>query len=252
MRVLSIAGFDPSGGAGILLDSKVFTLLGLFSSAVPTCLTIQTPSRFLSWNTISPQYIYNTLFTLISDINFQGIKIGMIGSEDVLEVLEEFLDFARKKVDWIVCDPVLRATLGRDLFSGKQYTSLFKKKILKFVDVLTPNLEELKALSGREKIEEGAKELFNLGVKSLIVTGVKRGDQVLDMLFYEDGVLQLEARALELEFHGTGCGFSSALLAFLVKGYPLEVAFKKAKNWLYLYLKRAAKKGFGGKLWVYL
>ncbi|NPA40218.1 MAG: hydroxymethylpyrimidine/phosphomethylpyrimidine kinase [Thermodesulfobacteria bacterium] len=255
MEALSIAGLDPSGGAGILMDVKVFTLLGIRSSAVPTTLTIQTPFKFVDWVPISSLYLYNTLNALGSDINFLGIKIGMIGSEENIKIIAEFLKKQKTHKNWIVLDPVLKATLGKKLFSGKNFIDSLKTQLLPLIDVITPNLEELIKITEEKDITSGVKKLFEFGInRGVIVTGIKEKNKVKDLLFTKEGeVIQISKERLNAEFHGTGCAFSSALLSFLIKGLPLEKAFKKAKNWLYLYLRCSLKKTeAGGGLWVFL
>ena len=255
MEVLTIAGFDPCGGAGLLMDVKVFTLLGLRSSAIPTTLTIQTPLRFLEWVPTSSLYLYNSLNTLISDLNFLGIKIGMIGSEENIKIISKILKNWKNHKNWLVFDPVLKATLEKKLFSGENFISLLKTELFPLVDIITPNFEELKHLTKEKDLTLGVKKLFNWGIRSgVIVTGVKKENIIKDILFTKSGkVIEVASEILNAEFHGTGCAFSSALLGFLIKGFPLEKAFKKAKNWLYLYLKRALKKEtLGGGLWLFL
>lgn len=255
--ILSIAGFDPTGGAGILVDVKVFTLLGFKAGAIPTALTLQNTSLFQGWQGIDPNYFKNTLELIFSDLPVKGIKIGMIGTPENIEIIEYFLKKYRKNISWIVLDPVLKASLNYNLFSSSQYIEVLKKKILPFVDVITPNVTEAESLvkkevRKKEDLYEIAKEIYNLGPKIIIITGYTKSQFVYDFFYNREKQFSLRKKKLNGIFHGTGCAFSSALLSYLVKGINPESAFKKAKNWLYLKLKKAEKEKLGGKLWLFL
>jgi len=255
--VLSIAGFDPTGGAGVLLDTKIFSLFGLKGAGIPTTLTLQTTSEFQGWEAVNPEYLGKTLEFIFSDLPIKGIKIGMIGTCENAEIIGEFLKRERKKIPWVVLDPVLKATLNYDLFSSPEFVKILKTKIFPFVDIITPNIYEAEVLaekSVKEKTQlfEIAKRLLNLGVKAVIITGWQSSFFVWDLFFDENKKLFLKKKKLFGSFHGTGCAFSSALLSYLIYGFNPEEAFKKAKNWLYLKLKKAEKEKIGGKMWLFL
>jgi len=255
--VLSIAGFDPTGGAGVLLDTKIFSLFGLKGAGIPTTLTLQTTSEFRSWEAVSPEYLKKSLELIFSDLPIKGIKIGMIGTLENAEIIGEFLKRGRKKISWVVLDPVLKATLNYNLFSSSDFIKILKTKIFPFVDIITPNLYEAevlteKSVKEKSQLSEIAKKLLDLGVKAVIITGWQSSFFVWDLFFDQNKKIFLKKRKLSGSFHGTGCAFSSALLSYLIYGFNPEKAFKKAKNWLYLKLKKAEKEKIGGKLWLFL
>ncbi|RKX63434.1 MAG: bifunctional hydroxymethylpyrimidine kinase/phosphomethylpyrimidine kinase, partial [Thermodesulfobacteriota bacterium] len=145
--VLSIAGFDPTGGAGVLLDVKIFNLLGLKGAGIPTALTLQNTSVFEGWEPVKPEYLERTLKLVSSDLPVKGIKIGMIGTSENAEIIGNFLKKERNKISWVVLDPVLKATLNYSLFSSHNFIKVLKTKILPFVDVITPNIFEASFLT---------------------------------------------------------------------------------------------------------
>lgn len=255
--VLSIAGFDPTGGAGVLLDIKVFSLFGLKASGIPTTLTLQNTSVFQGWEAVKGEYLEKALELIFLDLPIKGIKIGMIGTSENAEIIGNFLKRGRKKIAWVVLDPVLKATLNYNLFSSSEFIKTLKTKVLPYVDVITPNIYEAEILSEkkvkkREDLLEIAKEILKLGTKAVIITGWETSFFIWDFLFSYDKKFFLKKKKLIGGFHGTGCAFSSALLAYLVQGFKTEEAFKKAKNWLYFKLKKAEKEKIGGKLWLFL
>uniref|UniRef100_A0A7C4NRV0 Pyridoxamine kinase/Phosphomethylpyrimidine kinase domain-containing protein n=1 Tax=Thermodesulfobacterium geofontis TaxID=1295609 RepID=A0A7C4NRV0_9BACT len=130
--VLSIAGFDPTGGAGVLLDTKIFSLFGLKGAGIPTTLTLQNTSEFQGWEAVNPEYLKRALELIFSDLPIKGVKIGMIGTSENAEIIGEFLKRERKKISWVVLDPVLKATLNYDLFSSSNFIKILKTKILPF------------------------------------------------------------------------------------------------------------------------
>lgn len=257
MYAISVAGFDPSGGAGILLDTKVFSLLGIKGGGVITALTLQNTSTFLGWEPVEKGYIEKVLNLLFSDVPIKGVKIGMVPTPEVLEVVVFYLKKYRNDVSYIVYDPVLKATLGYPLIASSQMLSTIKRDLLPLVDIITPNVEEASFLSEREifstsDLRKAAKSLLKLGCKSVAITGYSSRGNVYDFLCGSSYFFSFSKKLLDTEFHGTGCAFSSALLCFLLKGFSKILAFKKAKNWLYLYLKKAQDLPIGGRLCLFL
>jgi len=255
--VLSVAGFDPTGGAGVLLDIKVFSLFGLKGAGIPLTLTLQNTSVFKGWEATSSEYLKDSLDLIFEDLPVLGVKIGMIGTPENAKILGEFLRKERKNIDWIVLDPVLKATLNYELFSSSDFIKVLKEEILPFVDLITPNILEAeilteKSIKRREDMLEIAKEITKLGPKGVIITGWVESQFVWDLFFSQEKNFFFKKKKIAGNFHGTGCAFSSALLSYLILGYNPEKAFKKAKNWLYLKLKKAEKEKLGGKIWLFL
>ncbi len=257
MFLLSIAGLDPTGGAGVLLDVKVFSLLGLKGGGVPTTLTLQNTSVFENWKPVEPFYLKKALELVFSDLAVKGIKIGMIGTPENAEIIGFFLKKYKKNLKWVVFDPVINASLNYPLFTSEEFFSTLKKELLPWTDVITPNVSEAFFLS-EEQVKEKkdlkkiAKILEKLGPKYIIIKGWETSLFIFDFLYTSEEFVFLKRKKINLQFHGTGCAFSSALLSFLIKNFTIKEAFKKTKNWLYLYLQKGEKSRTGGKLCLFL
>jgi hydroxymethylpyrimidine/phosphomethylpyrimidine kinase len=254
---LSIAGFDPTGGAGVLVDTKVFSLLGIKGGGVPTTLTLQNTSCFQSWEPVKPDYLKTALELVFSDLPVKGVKIGMIGTPENIEIISFYLKKYREKLSFVILDPVLKATLNYPMFSSEEFLQLLTTRLLPYIDFITPNLSEAevlteKAIKKRKDIYKAAQDLLNLGCKFVIIKGYNTSQFIYDFFCDRTNFFYVKKKKIPLEFHGTGCAFSSALLVFLLKGFSPKESFKKAKNWLYLYLKKALKDKVGGRICLFL
>jgi len=244
--VLVVAGFDPSGGAGLLMDTKVLTLLGFKVASIPTALTFQNSKRFEGWKAITPSFFEKMLSLTFSDGEIRGVKIGMLASPENLEVLSYYLERYRKEISLIVLDPVFKATLKKRLYQGKEFIKVLKQRLMPLLDVITPNVDEVSLLSGieikkREDIKEALKALRDLGVRFPVITGFREGNKRVSFFLEEERLRWVSTRELPFEFHGTGCALASALLAYLLKGYPFPKALKKGIGFIYKRLLKAVK-----------
>ncbi len=221
MNVLVIAGFDPSGGAGILRDISIFASLGISSVAVPTALTVQTHEKVLSTSEIPIKYIKES-FKALKKV--RSVKIGMLYNEKVVKVVSEFLKERNPEVT--VLDPIINSSSGYPLISKKGLEEI-KKSLIPISDFITPNLEEGKLLTQEKNPEKIAKKLYSMGVKHVIITGIDTADD----LFYDGKRFKLiKGTKIDFSFHGSGCFYSSYFLGKLLLGTsPLEAA-KKAKK----------------------
>lgn len=228
MSVLTIAGFDPTGGAGILRDISVFNSFGIPYNAIPTSLTVQTHEKVISTSKIPDKYIKESLATLPK---IRGVKIGMLHNEKVVKVVSNYLK--EKKSEFIVLDPIINSSSGYPLISKKGIDEM-KKSLILISDFITPNLEEGKLLTGKEDIEDISKGLHSMGVKYVIITGIDTANDI----FYDGKKSELiKGTKMEFSFHGSGCFYSSYLLSELILGSkPLEAA-KKAKKAIETYMK---------------
>lgn len=244
-QVLVIAGLDPSGGAGLLMDVKVLTLQGIRASAIPSALTFQSYSRFEDWVPIDSASFERMLKLLFEDLKIEGVKLGMLATPELIEITAFYLERYRPQLRWIVADPVLKATLQKPLFRGEAFGETLKKRLFPLVDVLTPNLAEAEALTGLqlkgpEDLKEALKILQSSGIRFPVITGLKRKDRILSFFPGEEGKLGFfSVRALPAEFHGTGCALSSAHLAYLIKGHPERPALRKSLAWLWKRLRKS-------------
>ncbi len=233
MSVLTIAGFDPSGGAGILRDISVFDFLGIPANAIPTALTVQTHEKVLSTSEIPIKYIKESLKALKK---VRGVKIGMLYNEKVVKVVSEFLKERNPEVT--ILDPIINSSSGYPLISKKGLEEM-KKSLIPISDFITPNLEEGKILTNEENPEKIAEKLHSMGVKYVIITGIENASD----LFYNGKKTKLiKGSKINFSFHGSGCFYSSYLLGELILGSkPLEAA-KKTKKAIETYMKASQQK----------
>ncbi|BAU23812.1 phosphomethylpyrimidine kinase [Caldimicrobium thiodismutans] len=244
-QVLVIAGFDPSGGAGLLMDVKVLTLQGMQVSAVPSALTFQSYSRFEDWIPLNSLTFERFLKIIFEDLRVEGIKLGMLATPEIVEKTAFYIERYKVQIKWVVADPVLKATLNKALFQGKDYLEVLKGRLFPLVDVLTPNVPEAEKLTGikiRDHAEarRALKVLQDSGIRFPVLTGFKGENRIYILFLNEKGrVKGFSVKSLPAEFHGTGCALSSAILAYLMKGYPLDLALKKGLTWLWKRLKRS-------------
>jgi len=234
MSVLIIAGFDPSGGAGIYRDISVFKSLGIPSESIPTTLTVQTSEKVFS---TSPIPIKNIKESLESLKKIRGVKIGMLYDEKVVKVVSDFLK--ERKPEYVVLDPIINSSSGYPLISEKGLKGM-KKSLIPVSTFITPNLAEGKLLTGEKFPENIVKSLYCLGTKYVILTGIESKDD----LFYDGKKIELiKGSKIDFSFHGSGCFYSSYLLGELILGSePLQAA-KKAKEAIETYMKKLKSTG---------
>jgi len=249
--VLTIAGFDPSSGAGVTADLKVFAAHRLYGLAAITALTVQSAQGVRRFHAVSPRFLAETLECLAEDVEISGVKIGMLGAAKVLDVVGQFLAGSGIPRDRIVLDPVIRSSSGRTLLDSEGL-ELLQSELLPLVGWVTPNLDELAELaasevSGQESIPVAARDLAagHPGL-NVVVTGGHL-DPPDDFLLAADGTERwFPGERIETSAtHGTGCTFSSALLAELVAGSPPPDAVARAKQYVRSAMEAAYPVGKG-------
>jgi hydroxymethylpyrimidine/phosphomethylpyrimidine kinase len=248
---LAIAGFDPSSGAGITADLKVFAAHGVYGLAAITALTVQSTQGVRRVEPVSPEILRETLDCLAEDVQIWGIKIGMLGSEAIVEAVSGFLARSGVPAARVVLDPVLRSSSGHALLSDEGLHRL-RTSLLPQIGWITPNTGELAILaetpvSGREAVPEAAARLAQkYPALNIVVTGGHL-DPPDDFLRTAEGRTQwfpgerIQTRAT----HGTGCAFSSALLARLMAGASPDQAVSAAKAYVAEAMKAAKPVGKG-------
>jgi hydroxymethylpyrimidine/phosphomethylpyrimidine kinase len=223
--VLSIAGSDSGGGAGIQADLKAFARCGVHGMTAITAITAQSTVGVSAIEAVSPATIVAQVRAVAEDIGVDAVKVGMLGTAETVDAVVEALTFVGEAP--IVLDPVMVAESGAALLDEDARTALVER-LLPLAAVVTPNIPEARALSGageRDSQEDLAREVLALGPRAVVVTG-GHSEQVVDLFF--DGA-QAEAIGGERHpggaSHGSGCTHSSALAAFLARGEaPLEAA----------------------------
>jgi hydroxymethylpyrimidine/phosphomethylpyrimidine kinase len=251
--VLTIAGFDPSSGAGVTADLMVFAAHGLFGTSCITGLTVQSTVGVQATTAVSAETVRATLNCLANDLPPVGVKIGMLGTAANVAAVAEFLSGLRVEKERVpvVLDPVLRSSSGRELLDAEGLT-VMRESLLPLVDWVTPNLEELGVLTERpvrrrEDMPDAAAALQEMGWElNVVVTGGHLNPPD-DLLLTAEGEMvwlpgtQMVSRST----HGTGCAFSSALLSRLVMGDSARDAAARAKEYVAEAIRRGLPMGKG-------
>lgn len=218
---LTIAGSDPSGGAGIQADLKTFTALGVYGCAVITSLTAQNTQGVDGVFTPPVEFIREQLVTLLDDVHVDATKIGMIPSREVAEMLADLIEERRSDFGVIVLDPVMVATSG-DMLMEEDAMEVVRDRLVPLADVLTPNIPEAALLldsapatDADEMAEQGVR-LVNRGAKTVLVKGGHlRGSEVTDVFVQLGNKVDIMRGEMlnTRNTHGTGCTLSSAIAA---------------------------------------
>ena len=246
---LTIAGSDPSGGAGLQADLKVFHQLGVYGTSVVTLLTVQNTSGVESIDPLDASYIERQLRSVVGDIPPHAAKTGALGSQEAVELVA---DWAKQGVCPLVVDPVAAATQGGELLTSAGRDALVEK-LIPVCALVTPNLPEAEALAGMSvtsvaEMEQAAARIADLGAGAVVITGGHLpGDQpAVDLLWIEGEVERLEsARYATRHTHGTGCAFSAAVTAELAKGADVRGAVRVAKTFIARAIETAPALGRG-------
>lgn len=250
-KVLIIAGSDPSGGAGIQTDIKVATSLGVYASAVITSLTSQ--------NTVNVSNIYNPdsrildsqLQSVLQDIEFDVIKIGMVGSRDNIDVILKNISKYCKKTP-IVVDPVMVATSNDSLFEYEDLDLL--KAIISSAKIVTPNIDEAERLSqisinSNDDIVLAAKKIQEIGVENVLIKAghLDQGEKVENIFLDKDGVVNVveNDRLDKGKIHGTGCALATAIACNIAKSNDITLAVKGANEYIFKNIEKSQKVGSG-------
>jgi hydroxymethylpyrimidine/phosphomethylpyrimidine kinase len=243
--VLSIAGVDPSGGAGVLADIKTFSALGAYGCGVIAALTAQNTQGVSGVHVPPVEFLRLQIDTLFADVALQAVKIGMLGSAAVVATVGERL--AHWQAKNVVLDPVMVAKSG-DTLLGREAIAMMREALFPQTFILTPNLPEAAVLlsggmaeSVREmyRVTERLRELLPLNSARwvLLKGGHLPGNELVDLLFDGDRMIELPARRIDTpNTHGTGCTLSSAIAALLPQYsgalHPVEASVRAARDYL--------------------
>jgi len=248
-KALTIAGFDPTGGAGIQADLKVFKALGIYGLSAVSSLTAQNTEGVRDIMPVPAEFVKTQLSVLLSDIVPDATKTGMLYSESSVKAVAQII--RKYSLKNIVVDPVMVSSSGKRLVERNTPIAL-RKKIFPLCTVITPNIYEASVLTGidirtRADMEKAAVCLKGYGPGNVIVTGGHLEGTALDVL-YDGEFHYLRSRKTEGEHHGTGCVFSAALAALLAKGHSVKDAAAGAKRFMATALKKTFSTGRGMKL----
>ena len=234
-RILSIAGSDSSGGAGIQADIKTITMLGGYAMTAITAVTAQNSVGVSAVQALSPELVAAQIDACLADIGVEAIKIGMLGSPEIAEVVADRLAGLRVPV---VFDPVMIATSGAALADAATIAGF--ERLMRLATLTTPNLAELEALGGHEGMAER-------GVAYLAKGGDAPGDRIEDLLMIPGETPHSFAaqRIATRHTHGTGCTLSSAIATYLGRGIPVPEAVDRARTFVRSALRAAPGYGAG-------
>jgi hydroxymethylpyrimidine/phosphomethylpyrimidine kinase len=233
--VLSIAGFDPSSGAGVTADIKTIATLGCYGVTAITALTVQSTAGVGQVVPVEPGLLTDSLEELIHDVKVSAVHIGMLGTGKVAAEVARFLRDA--KLPNVVLDPVLMSSSGTKLLDDSGVEVIISE-LLPLADVLTPNLDEAAELTGLEvknqdQMALAAQRLCEMGARAVVVTGGHL-DSAVDVLSVKGQPIQTfrADRLNSPNTHGTGCGFSTAVACYLALGEGPPVAVSRAKAYV--------------------
>jgi hydroxymethylpyrimidine/phosphomethylpyrimidine kinase len=249
---LTIAGSDPTGGAGLQADLKVFRSFKVHGLSVVSAITAHNTKKFDSVFPVDQDSFKKQLHTLLSDIRPDAIKMGMLYSNWAVEIVEEIIK--EYLLGNFVIDPVTVSSSGISLVAEGTLDAL-RERLFPLSKVITPNIYEASVLTGirvedKKGMEEAAKVLKGLGPEGVIITGGHLKEVAVD-LYYDGEFHYMKSKKIEGEYHGTGCVFSSAITASLALGNtPIESVIK-AKEFIVKAIKKAHYPGKGmGLLYI--
>lgn len=243
-RVLSIAGSDPDGGAGIQADLKTFSALGVYGMTVITSVTVQNTIELKKIHDVPTDMIRAQIDSLLSDIGTDAIKTGMLHTKEIIEVLTDEIG---KQNFPLVVDPVMATKNGAPLLESSAKSALIKF-LFPLATIVTPNSIEAEIISGvrintLEDAKEAAKKIIELGPKAVVIKGghAFSDEKALDLLYSDGNFKVFEEKRIETRTtHGTGCCFASAITAELAKGNGIVDAVMHAKS----FITKAIRFGF--------
>lgn len=247
-KVLTIAGSDCSGGAGIQADLKTFAAHGVYGMSVIVSVVAENTFRVIDVQDVSPQLIEEQIDAVFEDIGTDAVKVGMLSHSCCMEAVERKLTEYRPQ--HVVIDPVMIAKNGCPLMDPDAIGTLIQR-ILPLADVLTPNIPEAERIAGFQitspgGMEQAAKRICELGPKSVLVKGGHAAGDALDVLYDGKAFHYFTAERIHTKnTHGTGCTYSSSIASNLALGFPLEEAVTRAKAYVTTAIQHALAIGKG-------
>lgn len=237
-RVLTIAGSDSGGGAGIQADIKAISAMGCYAASAITAITVQNTLGVEAVHPVPLDILRGQIDAVLSDIGASAVKIGMLHSSEVVEVVADAIE--RHGIRNVVLDPVMVSTSGHRLIEESAIDTL-RRRLLPLARVVTPNIPEAEILAGEsglsaERLPDVARKLSLGGRVSVLLKAGHLTDERLVDIFYnaeEDTIVELPSKRIHtVNTHGTGCTLSSAFAAALAKGYSLTEAAERAKAYI--------------------
>ncbi len=247
-RILTIAGSDSGGGAGIQADIKTITVLGGYGMSVITALTAQNSMGVQAIHPVPPEFIVQQLDSVLSDIGADAVKTGMLFDRSTIKVVAEKL--RRYKIEKVVVDPVMVSKGGDTLLVAEAQDAL-ARDIVPLAYLITPNIPEAEVLCGRsiqtdKDARDAARIIHGMGAKNVLIKGGHRKGPAVDILFDGENFLEFQKERINTpNTHGTGCTYSAAIATFVGQGYSLKDAVGMAKKFIHTAIRFALPLGKG-------
>lgn len=247
ISILCLSGFDPTGGAGIQADIESIASMGGHAVPVITAFTVQDTHNVLSVQSVNVKLFNQQVNALLNDVSIKAIKIGMVGSIEIIHAIHEIL---KQHTDLpVIYDPVLAAGGGKNLTQDGMIESI-KELILPYVTVLTPNSPEARKLCGKDDLNECGLELMQLGCESVLITGTHEDEEHVDNLWFAQNkhIETFTWPRLPHEYHGSGCTLASAIAALVAQGLDGFNASNEAQDYSWNTLQHAFPISESGQL----
>ena len=247
-KVLSIAGSDCSGGAGIQADLKTFSAHGVFGMSVIVSVVAENTSRVIDIQNVTPDMIEKQIDAVFEDIEVDAVKIGMLSTPECMKAVAAKVK--QYQPENVVIDPVMYAKNGCPLMEPTAVSTLIET-IIPLADVLTPNIPETEKIADMQistvsDMETAAKKIHSMGCKSVVVKGGHHIGNAVDVLFDGRNFYHFETARIDTKnTHGTGCTFSSAIASQLAKGKSVPDAVKAAKTYVTMAIEHSLAIGKG-------
>lgn len=251
VRVLTIAGSDSCGGAGIQADLKTIMALGGLGMSVITALTAQNTLGIQDIYEISPEFVEKQFESVMTDVGIDAAKTGMLTNTGILKTVARMI--TKYGIEKLVVDPVMAAKGGETLIRGEAREALMSE-LLPLAFVVTPNIPEAEVLSGMKitstsDMKEAAKIIYRFGAKNVIIKGGHLTGDAVDILYDGKNFRQFSSERIDKkETHGTGCTFSAAIATLLAKGRSVSDAVEGAKTYITQAIKTSYSTGTGYRL----
>ncbi len=242
--VLTFAGLDPSGGAGLQADIETIAALGGTALPIMTANTIQNTQSFLESQAVDPLWLKRQTQHLLKDITPNAIKIGLLSSIETINIIHKIITDDLPNDIPIVLDPVLRSGSGIDL-SNDDLILAIKEKLLPLTTIITPNNHEARTLTGCDSLDEAATKLIKAGCRFVLITGADEAEeQTENRLYGQNGLLEVyNFEKLPDTYHGSGCTLSSAIAVLLANGLNHRAAIEQAQVYTWETLKAGHRIG---------
>lgn len=246
-KVLTIAGSDSSGGAGIQADLKAMSAVGVYGMSVITAVTAQNTQGVFNVTELDKQMVKDQIECIFDDIEVDGVKVGMVSNSEIIKTIKNLLiEFKARN---IVIDPVMVSKSGYFLLKPEAVEEM--RSLIQIADIVTPNIPEAETLAEmkietEEDMIEAGRRISAFGAKNVLVKGGHRCNDATDILYSSGRILRIEGERIQTTHtHGTGCTLSSAICSFLSLGYSTEEAVQNGKKYITEAIKNALPIGKG-------